>query len=293
MDHSSPFFILANPRSGSSLFRIICECNKNLTVPPESGFLLWWHKKYSAYSINDLHNKAFIDQLIVDILSSKKIETWELSKDKLTEFIIKNQPQDYASLASLVYYFYAYSRGKSPKIWGDKNNYYIQHLDKLLSLYPKAKFIHLIRDGRDVACSYRDLKKLKSTSVYAPNLPFDIIEIANEWVTNIKKIDAFTSQLPKSQSLALKYEDVVSNLHKSAQQVCDFLAVDFDTNMLSYYTHNKNLALEPKQTLDWKKKTLQRPDISNIGKYLKELSEEKIADFDSIAKPVLKQYGYV
>jgi hypothetical protein len=35
------FFILSNPRSGSSLLRIICDSHQQLSVPPESGFMEW------------------------------------------------------------------------------------------------------------------------------------------------------------------------------------------------------------------------------------------------------------
>ena len=46
--------------------------------------------------------------------------------------------------------------GEGKLRWGDKTPYYVLHMPMLLGRFPGAQFIHLIRDGRDVALSLFD-----------------------------------------------------------------------------------------------------------------------------------------
>ncbi|MFC7356859.1 sulfotransferase family protein [Jejudonia soesokkakensis] len=293
MNHQSPFFILANPRSGSSLLRIICDCNSKLTVPPESGFLLWWKSKYENISTKDLRDPIQIEKLVTDILSSKKIETWQLEKEQLIQYLIYHNPVSYAHVGSLVYYFQALMRKKKPIVWGDKNNYYIHHLYDLIELYPDAKYIHLVRDGRDVACSYRNLTSIVSTSDYFPNLPVDISEIAKEWADNNRRIELFLKTNAKNNFLLVKYEDLVRSMKDTCIKISEFLNVPFDKTMLEYNVLNKKNNLEPSQTVDWKMNTLKKPDTSRIHQYKLQFSAEELDLFNLHAGSALKNYGYV
>ncbi len=292
MNHQSPFFILANPRSGSSLLRIVCDCNENLTVPPESGFLLWWRTKYSNITAKDICTPDILNELVEDILSSKKFETWKIEKEQLLDFLKLHKPRSYAEVGSLVYYFQAHTRGKHPKIWGDKNNYYIHHLEEIIELYPEARFIHLIRDGRDVACSYRNLPAISSKSDYFPNLPVALEEIAKEWMENNIRIEAFLQNSASGKFIVVNYEDVVLSLETTSRKICNFLEVSFDTQMLEYDVLNKKNSLEPSQTLDWKMNTLKKPDKSRINQYLDQFTTAEIEMFNEQAGTVLKSYGY-
>ena len=284
-----PFFILSNPRSGSSLLRIICDSNQNLCVPPECGFLEWWYDKYRDWNSNDINNGERINSFCEDLASSKKFETWGFDMLKLKSNILENKPTTYAQLVGLVYVTYAEIKNKSNVKWGDKNNYYITKLSLLYKLYPNAKYIHLIRDGRDVATSYMELKNIKSDSKYFPQLPTEINEIATEWLLNNNIIYTHCSALDKDQYLLLKYEDVLRDTENVCKKVCDFLGVEYDSNMLVYYL---GASKEPKATIDWKVKTSQKPDTLNINKYEKLLSHQQINAFNNIAGSMLDKYGY-
>ena len=182
--------------------------------------------------------------------------------------------------------------GKNVLVWGDKNNYYLEKTKLLAQLYPKAKYIHLVRDGRDVATSYQALKKMKSSSRYVPNLTSDIEKIANEWNENNYKLITFFKSISSKNVLVIKYEDLINNLKKECEKITSFLNVPFDENMLNYYSINKFKGLEPNETLDWKKKTLEKPDTSNIGKYKQLLSNNDINLFNNIAKGCLETFNY-
>ena len=238
------FFVLGNPRSGTSLFRLMLNSHPHVVVPPECGFLQWWYSKYSTWSQSDSVNPYRIAEYVEDLISSKKIETWNLSKSVLINQIGKLKPENYTQLSSIVYSLYSPHKNG---LVGDKNNYYINHTQLIGNLYPDAKIIHLVRDGRDVACSYLALHSLDSKSVYAPKVSREIDEIATEWSSNTSKLNDF---LKDKLGLVIKYEDLILNTEETLKRVCDFLEIQYSTNMLRYY--EKEFHDEPASTMDWR-----------------------------------------
>lgn len=277
-----PLFILGNPRSGTSLFRIILNSHPNIVIPPESGFTQWWFKKYSNFNVQNLNN---LDPFLDDLLNSKKIETYELKRSKLKEYIISQKPQDYQELCALVYLFYG--SGKDVHIWGDKNNYYIHHIPLLLDLYPNSKQIHLMRDGRDVACSYLEVSKnIDPNSTYFPDFPSTIEEIANAWCRNVAKI---MEGLSGTNHLTITYEELITNFKPTLLKVTEYLECDWSDSLLTYYNCND----EPTVTAKWKQKTFKPIDSRGIGRYKKELTKEQISVFNEIAGSLLQNLGYI
>ena len=196
-------FILGNPRSGTSLFRVMLNHHPEILVPPESGYIQWWYSKYRNVTQTQLNDKLFRKNLIEDILSSKKIETWHIQKEQLEYCFNKLEPTNYSEVCQAVAICYSKSINKTPKILGDKNNYYINHLSELIDIFPEAKYIHIVRDGRDVACSYLDLHSNSSKSAYKPKLPNEIIDIAKEWSNNCSSIENFFQSIPENNHLAV------------------------------------------------------------------------------------------
>lgn len=282
-------FILGNPRSGTSLLRIMLNSHPLIASPPECGFLHWWYPKYENWTRKDSIDLIKINAFVDDVLSSKKMETWHLNKELLTSKILSEQPLDYSSLSELVYATWALMNShKNPQVIVDKNNYYIHHLKDLVKIWPDARFIHLIRDGRDVACSYLAMESLKTDSPYKPKLPSNISDIAIEWLTNNENIFQFLNHLEEGTTHIIRYEELVTRTESMLNSICEFLEVPMSLEMLNYYNHND----EPRSTSDWKKKTFEEPDIRNIGKYKELLSSEQIIQFNEIALIALKEFGY-
>jgi hypothetical protein len=290
---NNPFFILANPRSGSSLLRIILDCNSNITVPPECGFLLWWFEKYKSWDSSNTLNKNDINTFVADIQSSKKFSTWKCSDRIIINEIVKKKPSNVQELFISVYKSYENKRGKTNTVIGDKNNYYVKHLDALNGIYENAKYIHLVRDGRDVAASYQELDSLNSSSEFKPNLSFDIVEIAREWNDNNESIHDFLLKRKKECSVTIRFEDLILDTERTCREIVAFLGVEFDLDMLNYFNLNAKLGLEPKETLDWKKKTLSPIDKNVVGRHTKIFENHDDNDFFKEGMFMLKRYGYV
>lgn len=282
-------FILGNPRSGTSLLRLMLDSHSKIVVPPECGFLLWLEKDYGNWEANDLKTDR-VQAYIKDLQASKKFETWNLSDVVLMETINLERPKNYEELSQCVYLAYAKKSDKKPLVLGDKNNYYIQHLEQLDNLYSKKYILHIIRDGRDVSTSYRGIDAISNNFKYKPKLSKDIDDIAEEWQQNNLRIHDQFGHLPNY--MFIKFEDLLTNTKVTLNNIMHRLGLDFDEGMLTYYERNKLLQSEPKETLAWKKKTLEPLDTSVIGKYKKELTLEEIESFNITAKKALKLFDY-
>jgi hypothetical protein len=282
----SPIFILGNPRSGTSLLRLLLHTHSRICIPPESHFFLWLENKYSRWNMDKL------DDYLNDLFLATKIETWELNKQALKVHLKLNKPENYAKLTQYVYLFYGNENGKKTLIWGDKNSLWIEKLNIIKRHFPNALVIHVIRDGRDVACSYRSLNKLNLKSIYAPSLPCSIEEIANIWQNNNQAIAQYTKSLKPFQYREVRYEDLIENTENVLIGLMNFLGLNLELKQLKYYNLPEK-DIEPVAFLSWKKKLQNPPDSTNIGKYLIELEKNEIMEFNKIAEETLCKYNYL
>lgn len=278
-----PFFVLANPRSGSSMFRLMLNAHSKITVPPESGFALWYADKYSGD--HDYDQKIY-ESFADDISQAKKFETWGVSRELLLEAITRNKPDSYVGMVDSVYEAYALRSGKKSTVFGDKNNYYVDHIDKLRKYFPDSKLIFLFRDGRDIAVSYKNIEQEKINSNYVPRLSKDIEVIAQEWADNVQN---FLCVIDKSDNaIAIKYEELITSPKDELSRIFGFLGEEFEENTLSFYEFND----EPKEFLQWKSKTLESVDNKNVNKYKKYLTSEEIERFNRVAERELVMLEY-
>lgn len=288
--YNQPIFILGNPRSGTSLLRLMLSCHPDIIIPPESHFFLWLENKYK--NMNPMADD--LEEFFIDLYKSRKFETWDISKQSIIETIKKDNIKSFADLIACIYITYGNAVGKNNfKYWGDKNKLWKENLHKTILYFPNAFFIHLVRDGRDVACSFIDLAIKGSTSIYAPKLPSQISDIANRWKTNVNFINEFLIDIPKSNQLTIRYEDLVLNTQATLHEIMQLLSIEYSQNMLDYQNSKFDMIKEPKEFIDWKHKLNSPLDQNNIGKYKNILSDQDTFLFEQIAKRELYNYSYL
>lgn len=259
-------FLLGNPRSGTTLLRLLLNAHSNIVSPPEGGFLQWLAKEYqhADFSVQNTV-EGFVDAL----LQTKKFETWGLTKAQIMAGLNKHGRTNYEAAVKSVYRTYGdkYDQGASQHIV-DKNNYFIHHMDEIHGIVPTAKYIHLVRDPRDVACSYLAVNKLETSSPYKPKLPAELQAIGEEWSRNNASIRTFLSDKPH---FTVVYEELLESPAEVLQGLCAFLDIPFEEGMLDFHKKND----EPGATMDWKKQTSNPLNPKNKGKYLQILSPEE------------------
>ncbi|KKM66674.1 hypothetical protein LCGC14_1478760, partial [marine sediment metagenome] len=170
--------------------------------------------------------------------------------------------------------------GHRPEYWVDHTPPNIRNVSKILSVFPDAKFINLIRDGRAVASSVMPLE-------WGPNTP---ATSARQWIESISI--GFVAQVANEKKvITVKYEDLVEKPLKVLNRVLEFVCVDFRVD------DERQLVLEPqfmsRAMREGQHKNVGRmPDPALSSNWRTKLSKEDIVQFEHYAGNVLEALGY-
>lgn len=110
---------------------------------------------------------------------------------------------------------------------------------------------------------------------------------------NIKLINSSLEKIEYDRVYELRYEDLVREPTIEIKKACKFLGESFDSKMLKYHQKNKEEGQEPKEFLQWKRKTLEPPSDDRIGVYHEALTQDEKFTFNQIAAPILEKYDYI
>lgn len=254
--------------------------------------MCWFQEKYARFSSADWRDPSNIALFCGDIIASKKFDTWNLARGDLMTSLTSLGPETYADACACVYKAFVQKTKPSATLWGDKNNFHCGRVHVLRSLFPNAQFLHIVRDPRDVACSYRDVMNLASQSPYRPNLPVDFDQIAQQWIENVSSVRKTCAQMPAWQQRVIRYEDLVNSPGESLKELCKWLGLEFEAAMLRFNEKNKAECLEPETTLDWKRRTLEPPTATRVARYVRHLTIEEKVRIEAIAGAEMKRFGY-
>ena len=208
----------------------------------------------------------------------------------MTEDILRKAPANYAALVDCIYSHYATRCNPGWKLWGDKNNFYLEHIARINQIFPAARFVHIVRDPRDVACSYIDLNKVEHKSDYKPTLPHNVNEIASQWQRNVLQVERDFDSIECKLIHCLRFEDLVAHPVDTLTALCGFLGEAFDPLMLNYHQEIAENQLEPSDFLSWKRWILAPPQSSRVGRFRSDLPAESAKLIVSLTEPVFSRY---
>lgn len=252
----SPLFILGAPRSGTTFLAGLLKYS-DYGTPFETHFITKYFKKLGCYG--DLSIKDNFIRLLKDISRERYIQQWKINFD-FEQIWMSASHKDFATLCHTLIMQRQKTLGLTS--WGDKTPHFIFDIPILLKLFPDAKFIYIIRDGRDVALSLLE-KKWGPNNVYA---------CAKFWA-EANNIQEHVNELAiKKQIVSLHYEELLQNTEYEVEKFFNFLNLSVDEPAMEKMTSRtiKN------NSLKWKTK----------------MSKENILLFDSVASAVLAQHGY-
>jgi hypothetical protein len=120
------------------------------------------------------------------------------------------------------YAAFAKTQGKTR--WGDKTPEYVSHIPLLATLFPEARFVHMMRDPRDVALSTLDLSRLHRHAATSAFL----------WARKIRSAREAEKWLGSDRYQEVRYEALVNDPGNELQRLADFLGFPFDERMLDH-----------------------------------------------------------
>jgi Sulfotransferase family len=158
-----PVFVVGCPRSGTTLLRLMLDAHPDLSIPPESHFIpLVWRVRDRYETSGGFDG----EKMARDVFRGIRFRDWSLPESEVLDELGRVAPSDLAG--SIACFFCAYAGRNGKERWGDKTPGYSMELPLLASLFPDARFVHLIRDGRDVALSLMEVPRPpRSTRAYS------------------------------------------------------------------------------------------------------------------------------
>jgi hypothetical protein len=263
-----PFFIVGSARSGTTLLRLMLNAHPDVAVPPESRFVVELYRGSDSIETSEL---------LVALAGHKRFEAWDLPIEAVREELGPGPSAAYSDVMRAAYRAYARVHGK--RRWGDKTPRYVEHLPFLADLFPDAHFIHLVRDGRNVALSYADV----------PFGPTTVAKAARLWAERVASGVANGRDLGAGRYMEIRYEDMVDDATGQAKQLCDFLELPFDPGMLDY-TERARDAVLPRAT-QYNPHVVE-PPTPHVRTWERDMPESHIEIFEAVAGPVLDRLGY-
>jgi hypothetical protein len=185
-----------------------------------------------------------------------------------------------AAIAS-VYAVYADERGKQR--WGDKTPMYMQNLRLLERLFPDALFVHLIRDGRDAALSFRSMPEGLMTETWMQ--PRDVAGFACQWRTEVKAARRLGRRVGPDRYLEVRYEDLVADVEPALRRIAAFARLPFEPAMVDY-AGKVDVSAKPHQ------QSLRRPPTAGLRDWRLQMSPEDTGAFEQVAGDLLAELGY-
>jgi hypothetical protein len=272
-----PFFIIGSGRSGTTLLRTLLYRTDQIVIPPESNE--WFKKALLNFVIN---NNASWESLCLQTLSiySEKEDFKYWHTDLMTnierlQMTDKNQ-RSFALIIDYIYTEYLNQHNSKASFWGDKTPYMSFALDWINLVFPNAKYIHMLRDGRDVVLSM--INSLDHFSTFE--------SACHRWNWALNAIQKF-EKTNSHNVLTVKYEALVSSPENQMKTVLDFLAIACDNNIL--LQENKvSVGDESLSHLGNSKKTIT---MDSIGRW-KSIADADMTLISSKLEKNLKKYGY-
>jgi len=215
----APFFIVGSGRSGTTLLRMMLCSHSRISIPPETWFLLPLVRRLS---IDRTLNPSEIESAISLMTKHHRWPVMKLDAEELRRRVRQITDRHLRDVVEAVYRSHMEAHGKVR--WGDKTPPYIEIVPQLVRLFPGVRFVHLIRDGRDVARSFQD------THWVSPWLH----DNTEEWVRAMRYQRRWERSDLRDLILQIRYEDLVLDTEATLRKICKFLGEEFEPRMLEW-----------------------------------------------------------
>ena len=265
---------------------MMLDAHPELTIPPETHFV--------PDVIEACDERGATPEQIVEVMAShREWGDFGLGTDEVLGRLRELDPMTAGGALRVFYGLYADRVGK-PR-WGEKTPGYATNMVQIQGALPEARFVHLIRDGRDVALSAMDRAKK----------PITATQVAKRWKRRITKARRQRRKL--RHYMEVRYEDLVLDTEPTLRKVAEFLELRWDPGMLDYHERaserleemarelpatDSRPQLEQDHRLKIHALTTEPPKRERVERWREQMSEEDRVAFEGVAGELLAELGY-
>lgn len=199
----TPIIVGGCDRSGTTLLRAALDSHPDIAAGPES-----W---------------VFVYKIKPD---------WLAREYGFDPAFVRELHRESGSLAQFIERFMdAYRSREGKPIWCEKSPRNILRLDWIWERFPKARVIHIVRDGRDVACSLRHHPKRKRVGdeYVQTNINRPIRQCIDHWV---QYVSAGLKHRGDERYMEVRYEDLIADYESTTKRICAHCRVEWSPAIL-------------------------------------------------------------
>jgi hypothetical protein len=284
--HAPAPFVVGVGRSGTTLLRLMLDAHPQVAIPPETHFIP---------ELIEVADRGGLDpERAVEVIAS--VRQWGdfgFTRGELVERL--RAAGDLDAAVTIRAFFAAYAERHGKPRWGDKTPIYVESIPAIAATLPEARFIHLIRDGRDVALS---------RSTWSEGQAPDPTRAGRRWKRRIER--ARKDARDVGAYLEQRYEDLVVDTEATLRRTCEFCALDFDPAMLRYHERAEERLSElgdlPARGAKGERASSDRlaihtltrepPQRERVARWKAEMSAADRAAYEAEAGDLLADLGY-
>jgi len=271
----APFFIVGSSRSGSTLLRLMLASHSRIAIPSETWYLI---PLLEAFPFDRPLVQSEVSAAVSMMTDHYTWRDMGLDAGEFRHRAASLSEARLRDLVEIVYRWHMEAEGKSR--WGDKTPAYIEIIPALAAMFGDAKFIHLIRDGRDVA------KSFQRQGWHGPWMH----GYTREWL-RAAELDRTLSTTPLNERiLRVRYEDLVLYPEATLRRVCAFIGERFEDRMLSW--HEKVDAAIPDREKSFHSSLGRDVNPADVARWKREMTPREVFVAEALIGAQLSRFGY-
>lgn len=268
-----PFFVVGVARSGTTLLRWMLNEHPRLTIPQESHWVV------DLAPLREPWSPRSPDAVLDRLLTTDRYRAEWMDEAVVRAAVRDRCPSSYPELVSAVFGVYADQRGK-PR-WGDKTPWYVNHIGLLAELFPQAPFVHIIRDGREVAASLMETGWHKGP----------IATAADYWRESVSGAREAGRALGPDRYCEIQLEHLIAEPERVLRRVCATLGETYTSRLLDYPKRAAVLANYAPRYQRWLRH-LAKPPTPGLRDWRIGLSGSEREQVEAGCGALLEQLGY-
>ena len=198
------------------------------------------------------------------------------------------QSSTYVEFVSHVYTEFGNAHGK--RLAGEKTPDYIRHVPLLDALFPWTRFLHVIRDGRDVALSARSWATRRDRRLGPARFELwdeePTAALALWWSRFVVKGRKHGAQVSGGRYLEVRFEALAAEPRQTLEGILTFLGLPFAEEALLYHRGRSR----PKAGRSAKKAWL--PPTPGLRDWRTQMPSRDVELFEALAGDLLEELGY-
>ena len=269
-------FIVGCARSGTTLVHRIMDAHPQIAITPE---MHWITRHFKS------RNGLVASELVSELAGHKRFAQFEIPREEFEGLLGSGEAVPYPTFLNRV--FGLYGKIKNKPLVGNKTPAYIRRMLDLQALWPEAKFVHIIRDGRDVCLSVLNWKKADHiVGRYASWEEDPVSTTALWWERKVRKAREDGAALGPGLYHEMLYEDLVEDPERECKRLCEFLGVPYDDAMIRFHEGRERVEPGRGAKSAWLRVT------SGLRDWRTEMCTGDVERFEAAAGDLLEELGY-